>query len=141
MTVAVNENTTLVEDTIEQHRRTRINSPQIRQVDPAVDDLGDSIGNVVVSWGSARRERDQQVEVRIVILIAARHGAVDHRKTDIPLSPQRPPQLGNQMPVSLQVLTLARRQQQPPRSGPAGAEGALRGRASKRALLDAKVIR
>ncbi len=141
MTVPVDENATLIEDAIEQQRRTLLDSPQLRQVDPAVDDLGHSIGNVAVPWGTARREGDQQVEVRIVVLIATRHGAIDHGEANLALSPQCPAQVGNQVPVRSKVLTLTRRQLQSPRSRSTGAKGALCGCASKRALLDAKVIR
>jgi hypothetical protein len=141
MTVPVNQNTTLVENAVEQQRRTWLNSSQVRQVDPPVDDLGQSIGKIAAPWGTARRERDQQVEVRIIVLIAARHGAVNHGKANLALSPQCRAQVGNQMPMSSEVLTLSRRQLQAPRSRSARAKGPLSSCASKRALLDAKVIR
>ena len=141
MTVPVNQNATLVENAVEQQRRTWLNLPQVRQVNPPVDDLGQSIGDIAAPWETACRERDQQVEIRIVILIAARHGAVDHGEANLSLSPQCRAQVGNQMPMSSEVLTLSRRQMQAPRSRSACAKGALRSCASKRALLHAKVIR
>jgi predicted alpha/beta hydrolase family esterase len=99
LAISINENAALAENSIEKQRRGRLDPPQIGQIDPAIDEVGHSIGNVTVGEMAPCRERNQQIEVRTVVLVATRHRTVDHRKTDLSLSPQPLAQFGKQMPV------------------------------------------
>ena len=59
--------------------------------------------------GAIVGERDQQVEIRVGILVAPRQRAIEHGKTNALLSPQRPAKTGEKRPMSAEILTLTRR--------------------------------
>lgn len=88
---------------------------EARNVGPASDDTLQARGQPDGVRGASAGKRHKQVEVGPRVLVPARHGAVEHGQLDAALGSQRPAKLGEQLPVALQVLALARSAQLAPR--------------------------
>src|ERR1700720_72761 len=84
-------------------------------------------------------KRDEEVKIRALILVTSRQRTVKHRQANPVLCPQRPAKLGEERPMGTQILTLTRRQAQPPRAWTGGAQGALRDSSTQSALLNLEV--
>ena len=104
---AVDEDATLVEDAVEKERRVFLDLGKTRDIDPAATDAFQANSQVERSEGTIAGERDQQVQVGVRVLVAARKGAVEHGEADATLGAERPTELGEESPVGAQVIALA----------------------------------
>jgi hypothetical protein len=105
--VTVDEDSTLVEDPIEQKRRLRLHSLQASDVNRPADDAFQADGKLDPRQGSIVGKRDQQVKIGVGVLVASRQRAVEHGQTNAGLGPQRTTKPGEQRPMSVEVLALA----------------------------------
>ena len=87
-------------------------------VDPATADALQTDGQSKTGRGTIVSERDQQVKVRVVVLVASCQRAVEHGQTNPMLGPQRPSEGGQKWPMCTEVFALAWRQVKPARPAP-----------------------
>lgn len=84
--VSIDENATLIKDTIQQERSPGLHPLQIGDINAAAAELLQADGQL----GRRKRpivcERDQQVEIRACVLVASRQRAIEHGKADAVLS-------------------------------------------------------
>jgi hypothetical protein len=139
--VAVDQDTSLIEDPVQKKRSSFLHPFQVGDINLTAAGSFQADSQLDANRGTILSEQDQQVEIRVGILVAPRQRAIEHGKTNALLSPQRPAKTGEKRPMSAEILTLTRRKPQPPRSTPTGAQSALRDGPAQRALLDIEVNR
>ncbi len=84
---------------------------------------------------------DEQVQIGIRVLIAARHRSVEDGQPNPALGAKRAPKTGYEFPVAAEVVILPRIQTQPAGAEAAGAKGPLRRRTTQRPLVGIQVTR
>lgn len=139
--VSVDEDSPLVKDSIQKHRRPGLHPLKLGDIHPAAAEMLQADAQLGCRQRTITSERDQRVEIRARVLVASRQRAVEHSKADAVLSSQRAAQTGEERPMSAEILALARCESQPSRSAPGGTHGSLSDCPSQRTLLDIEVGR
>lgn len=139
--IPVDDDATLVEDTVEKERRSFLDSCEVGDVDMPTRDTRQIGSQGIPGREMLSGDRDQQVQVRARVLVTASQRAVDHGEAHVAASSQSPPKIREKPPVGQQVLALAGCQPQPPRPSSTGTQSPLGCRPSERALLGTEIPR
>lgn len=138
LTIPVDEDATLAEDAIQKQRSASLDPLQTSEIHlpsgHSLDARGKARANGVVG------ERHEQIEIGTLVLVPTRQRAVEDSQPNPALDAESAPKVGQELPVGAKVLVLPRLQAQPARTGTPSADGPLRDRTPKRALVGAEIV-
>jgi hypothetical protein len=90
LTVAVDQDATLVKYALQKKWCLRLDPLETGDVNPATADALQADGQPKVCRGAIASERDQQIEIGVRVRVSSRQRAVEHGQANPMLSPQRP---------------------------------------------------
>ncbi len=105
--ISVHQDTALVKDPVQEKRSPDLNSSQVGYVNLTAADSLQADSQLDARRGTIVGKREQQVEIRVGVLVAPRQRAIEDGQTNARLGTQRPAKPGEQRPMSLEILALA----------------------------------
>jgi hypothetical protein len=123
LTIPVDEDAALVENTIQKKRGVCLNPLEKR-------DINSPSGHTLNARAQARAsgvagERYEQIQIGTLVLIATRQRAVEDGQPNPALDSESAAKIGQELPVAAKVLALPRPQTQPAWTGAPGTDGPL----------------
>jgi hypothetical protein len=126
--VPVDEDAALVEDTVQKKGGGYLYPVEESDIQPP---SGHTLKTrVEVRPAGISSAGNEQVQIRIRVLIAARHRSVEDGKPNPALGSKRATEAGYELPVAAKVVVLPQIQTQPAGAEAAGAKGPLRRRST-----------
>jgi two-component system sensor histidine kinase UhpB len=137
LTIPVDEDAALVENTIQEERGACLNPLEKRDIHPA---SGHSLNaRAQACAGNVTSERYEQIEIGTLVLVATRQRAVEDSQPNPTLKAKSAAKSSQELPVGVKVLVLPHLQTQPAGTGAPRADGPLRHRTTKRALVGTEI--
>jgi hypothetical protein len=136
--ISIDEDAALVEDAIEKERRIRLDPSQVSDVHVTIGDIAQTQGQIETL--AIVCQVDHQIQIRVRILVAACQRAVKNSEPNTALGAKGATQAGEKLPMVAQVVVLARREEQPARTGSPGTHGPHRNCSTQSALLGTQLI-
>lgn len=113
--VSVDEDASLVKDTIQKERRADLDPFQLDDINAAAAESLQADGQLGCRKRPIVRKRDQKVEVRARVLVASCERAIENCEPNAVLGPQRAAKAEEERPMSPEILALTRCKSHPPR--------------------------
>lgn len=138
LTIPVDEDPTLVEDTIQKKRGACLNPLEKRNINsPSSHNLK---ARVQARTSRVISQRHEQIQIGTLVLVATCKRAVEDSQPNPALDAERTTKSCQELPVGAKVLALPRLQAQPAWTGAPGANGPLGHGTAKRALVGAEIV-